>query len=53
MPSIDLDEPFDLDDHHQHRLLEGLDDIALTLLQGGEIDAYEATRPAWLPHVEA
>ncbi len=53
VPSIDLDEPFDLDDHHQHRLLNGLDDIALTMLQDTEISAFEAGRPAWLPSVEA
>jgi 3-isopropylmalate/(R)-2-methylmalate dehydratase small subunit len=53
VPSIDLDEPFDLDDHHQHRLLNGLDDIALTLLQGDRISAFEADRPDWLPRVEA
>jgi 3-isopropylmalate/(R)-2-methylmalate dehydratase small subunit len=53
VPSIDLDEPFDLDDHHQHRLLHGLDDIALTLLQGDEIHAFETNRPTWLPRVEA
>ena len=27
VPAIDLDEPFDLDDHTQHRLMHGLDDI--------------------------
>jgi 3-isopropylmalate/(R)-2-methylmalate dehydratase small subunit len=53
VPSIDLDEPFELDDHHQHRLLNGLDDIALTLLQAAEISAFEENRPAWLPRVEA
>ncbi len=53
VPSIDLDEPFDLDDHHQHRLLQGLDDIALTMLQDTEISAFEASRPGWLPHVDA
>ena len=31
VPAIDLDEPFDLDDFHHYRLLEGLDDIGLTL----------------------
>jgi 3-isopropylmalate/(R)-2-methylmalate dehydratase small subunit len=51
VPSIDLDEPFDLDDHHQHRLLNGLDDIALTLLQDSRISAFEAGRSAWLPRV--
>ncbi len=53
VPSIDLDEPFELDDHHRHRLLNGLDDIALTQLREREIGAFEAQRPPWLPRVEA
>ncbi len=48
-PAIDLDAPFPLDDHTQHRLLEGLDDIGITLGHAADITAYEATRPEWLP----
>ena len=29
--------------------MEGLDDIGLTLRHTDEIDAYEASRPTWLP----
>jgi 3-isopropylmalate/(R)-2-methylmalate dehydratase small subunit len=36
--------PFELDDETRHRLLNGLDDIALTLQQTGAIEAYEADR---------
>ncbi|MCG2634073.1 MAG: 3-isopropylmalate dehydratase small subunit [Gammaproteobacteria bacterium] len=36
--------PFDVDDHNRHRLLHGLDDIALTLEHAEEIRAYEAQR---------
>ena len=36
--------PFEIDDETRHRLLNGLDDIALTLQQAGEIDAYERDR---------
>jgi 3-isopropylmalate/(R)-2-methylmalate dehydratase small subunit len=36
--------PFELDDEIRHRLLEGLDDIALTLQQGDAIEAYESSR---------
>jgi 3-isopropylmalate/(R)-2-methylmalate dehydratase small subunit len=36
--------PFEIDDETRHRLLNGLDDIALTLQQGDEIDAYERDR---------
>jgi 3-isopropylmalate/(R)-2-methylmalate dehydratase small subunit len=51
VPAIDLDEPFHLDDHHHHRLLNGLDDIGLTLQHVDEISAYEATRPSFAPKV--
>jgi 3-isopropylmalate/(R)-2-methylmalate dehydratase small subunit len=53
VPALDLDEPFDLTDFHHYRLLEGLDDIGLTLQHAAEIDAFEATRPAWTPRVTA
>jgi 3-isopropylmalate/(R)-2-methylmalate dehydratase small subunit len=36
--------PFEIDDETRHRLLNGLDDIALTLQQGDAIDAYERDR---------
>jgi 3-isopropylmalate/(R)-2-methylmalate dehydratase small subunit len=49
MPSAGLQEPFELADHAQWRLLEGLDDIGLTLRHEDEISAFEARRPAWLP----
>src|SRR6478736_1720655 len=49
VPALDLDEPFELDDHTHHRLLHGLDDIGLTLQRDGEIASYEAGRPHWLP----
>jgi 3-isopropylmalate/(R)-2-methylmalate dehydratase small subunit len=35
---------FDIDPDIKHRLLEGLDDIALTLKQGASIDLYERDR---------
>ena len=40
---------FDIDDYTRHRLLEGLDDIGLTLQHADAIAAFEARRPAWLP----
>jgi 3-isopropylmalate/(R)-2-methylmalate dehydratase small subunit len=40
---------FDLDDYTRWRLLEGLDDIGLTLRQTDKITAYEAARRSWLP----
>ena len=48
-PAIDVDVAFPLDDHTQHRLLEGLDDIGITLTHADDITAYEARRPAWMP----
>ncbi len=41
--------PFGIDDFTRWRLLEGLDDIGLTLRHEEAIGAYEATRPDWLP----
>jgi 3-isopropylmalate/(R)-2-methylmalate dehydratase small subunit len=42
-------ESFQLADYAQWRLLEGLDDIGLTLQHEAEIAAYEQQRPHWLP----
>ncbi|MEP6743678.1 MAG: 3-isopropylmalate dehydratase small subunit [bacterium] len=39
---------FAIDDFQRHCLLEGLDDIGLTLLHETDIAAYEQNRPAWL-----
>jgi 3-isopropylmalate/(R)-2-methylmalate dehydratase small subunit len=50
-PAIGIDEPFDLDDFTQHRLLEGLDDVGITLTHDSEISAFEQNRPAWMPSV--
>jgi 3-isopropylmalate/(R)-2-methylmalate dehydratase small subunit len=49
VPAIDLEEPFHLDAFHHHRLVNGLDDIGLTLQQADAIDAYEPSRPPWMP----
>ncbi len=40
---------FELDDFTRWRLMEGLDDIGLTLRHEADITAYEATRPAFKP----
>ncbi len=49
----DVTLKFDLDDYTRWRLMEGLDDIGLTLAQEASIDAFEAKRsslkPATLP----
>jgi 3-isopropylmalate/(R)-2-methylmalate dehydratase small subunit len=41
--------PFEIDDYTRWRLMEGLDDIGLTLRHADSITSFEATRPAWLP----
>jgi 3-isopropylmalate/(R)-2-methylmalate dehydratase small subunit len=45
----EVSEAFQLDDFTRWRLMEGLDDIGLTLRHTDEIDAYEAARAGWLP----
>ncbi len=40
---------FDIDEYTRWRLMEGLDDISLTLRHGSDIARYESSRPAWLP----
>ncbi len=52
-PGVGLLASFPLDDFTRYRLLEGLDDIGLTLRHTDEISAYEATRPGWMPRVAA
>jgi 3-isopropylmalate/(R)-2-methylmalate dehydratase small subunit len=44
-----IEHPFEIDDFTRRRLLEGLDDIGLTLLHEDAIAAYERGRPARLP----
>jgi 3-isopropylmalate/(R)-2-methylmalate dehydratase small subunit len=44
-----FDAAFDIDDFTRLRLLEGLDDIGLTLNHEAAIAAFEATRPSFLP----
>jgi 3-isopropylmalate/(R)-2-methylmalate dehydratase small subunit len=41
--------PFKIDDYTAWRLLEGLDDIGLTLRKQAEIASYEQVRPTWKP----
>ena len=44
-----IEDSFDIDDYTRWRLLEGLDDIGITLGHDELISAYEATRPSWKP----
>lgn len=45
----DLTVDFDIDDYTRWRLLEGLDDIGLTLRDEARITEFEATRESWRP----
>jgi len=48
-PANGITAPFDLDDYTRWRLMEGLDDIGLTLRHVDAVTAFEQSRPAWLP----
>ena len=52
-PAIGLDVAFELDDFTQHRLLNGLDDIGLTLAHRDDITTYESSRADWMPTVSS
>lgn len=47
-----VEVPFEIDDYVRWRLMEGLDDIGLTLQQEGKISEFEKSRPAWLPKTQ-
>jgi 3-isopropylmalate/(R)-2-methylmalate dehydratase small subunit len=44
-----LSAPFEIDDYTRWRLMEGLDDIGLTLRNADKITEFERRRPSWLP----
>jgi 3-isopropylmalate/(R)-2-methylmalate dehydratase small subunit len=52
-PAVGIEAPFVLDDFTQHRLLNGLDDIGLTLRQVSGIERYEQRRASWMPSIRA
>jgi 3-isopropylmalate/(R)-2-methylmalate dehydratase small subunit len=45
----DIVAPFEVDDYTRWRLLEGLDDISLTLRHEEDVTDFEARRPAYKP----
>lgn len=47
-----LTVPFQIDNYVRWRLMEGLDDIGLTLQHEDAIAEFEANRPAWLPRTQ-
>jgi 3-isopropylmalate/(R)-2-methylmalate dehydratase small subunit len=44
-----VEDSFDIDDYTRWRLLEGLDDVDITLSREADIATYEASRPSWKP----
>ena len=48
-PAAGIASTFPLDDFTQYRLLEGLDDVGLSLRHADDITRFEAERPSWLP----
>lgn len=53
VPRLGMQTTFPLDDFTRHRLMEGLDDIGLTMKHDDDIAAYEASRPSYKPRVDA
>jgi 3-isopropylmalate/(R)-2-methylmalate dehydratase small subunit len=49
---IDFLESFPLEDAIQHRFLNGLDDIALTMQHADAIGQHEAHRPGWMKRMD-
>jgi 3-isopropylmalate/(R)-2-methylmalate dehydratase small subunit len=48
-PAAGIEAPFELSDSVQVRFLKGLDDIGISMGHVDSIDAYETTRPSWMP----
>jgi 3-isopropylmalate/(R)-2-methylmalate dehydratase small subunit len=48
MPSIGLSSAFPMEPQNQHRFLNGLDDIGITLTHADDISVFESKRPSWL-----
>jgi len=48
-PAAGIETTFPLDEFTRERLVNGWDDIGLTLRYLDEIDAFEEGRPSWLP----
>jgi 3-isopropylmalate/(R)-2-methylmalate dehydratase small subunit len=48
VPAAGIIASFPMDPQTQHRFLNGLDDIGITLSHAADIDSYESSRPSWL-----
>jgi 3-isopropylmalate/(R)-2-methylmalate dehydratase small subunit len=49
VPALGITEKFPMDPSVQHRFLNGLDDVGITLTHAEAITAFEKSRPAWMP----
>ncbi len=49
VPAAGIVASFPIDPATQHRFLNGLDDVGITMTHADEITDYESNRPAWLP----
>jgi 3-isopropylmalate/(R)-2-methylmalate dehydratase small subunit len=48
VPSVGIVASFPMDNQTQHRFLNGLDDVGITMTYAAAIDSFESTRPAWM-----
>ena len=48
VPAAGITASFPMEPQTQHRFINGLDDIGITLTHAADIDGYEKSRPAWL-----
>jgi 3-isopropylmalate/(R)-2-methylmalate dehydratase small subunit len=53
VPMLGIEESFPMDDFTIYRLLNGFDDIGLTMRNDADISSFEQTRPAWAPSVSS
>ena len=51
VPALELHAFFPLEEHARNRIVNGLDDIAITMAHEEAIARHEAARPEWLPRV--
>jgi 3-isopropylmalate/(R)-2-methylmalate dehydratase small subunit len=49
VPALGITEKFPMEPSVQHRFLNGLDDVGITLTHADAITAFEKSRPAWMP----
>lgn len=52
VPRLGMQTSFPLDDFTQHRLVNGLDDIGITMQHEDAVVSYETTRKPWMPVVD-